>query len=29
VFEKSSHLPHVEDRERYLQVVDDWLRAHD
>ncbi len=28
-FEESSHTPHVEERERYLQVVDDWLAAHD
>jgi L-proline amide hydrolase len=29
VFEDSSHLPHVEERERYMQVVGDWLRRHD
>ena len=29
VFEESSHMPHVEERERYLQVVGDWLAAHD
>jgi L-proline amide hydrolase len=29
VFEDSSHLPHVEERERYMQVVGDWLRAQD
>jgi len=29
VFEESSHMPHVEERERYMQVVGDWLRAHD
>jgi L-proline amide hydrolase len=28
-FEDSSHLPHVEERERYLQVVGDWLAQHD
>ena len=27
-FEESSHMPHVEERERYLQVVGDWLAAH-
>ncbi len=29
VFEKSSHLPHVEEPERYLQVVGAFLDAHD
>ena len=29
LFEESSHMPHVEERERYLQVVGDWLAAHD
>jgi L-proline amide hydrolase len=29
VFEDSSHLPHVEERERYMQVVGDWLARHD
>lgn len=29
IFEESSHLPHVEERERYLQVVGDWLRRND
>jgi L-proline amide hydrolase len=29
VFEDSSHLPHVEERARYMQVVGDWLRVHD
>jgi L-proline amide hydrolase len=29
VFEESSHMPHVEERERYMQVVGDWLRRHD
>ncbi len=29
VFEDSSHLPHVEEEERYLQVVGDFLDAHD
>jgi len=28
-FEESSHLPHVEERERYLQVVGDWLARYD
>jgi len=28
-FEESSHMPHVEERERYMQVVGDWLAAHD
>jgi L-proline amide hydrolase len=28
-FEESSHLPHVEERERYMQVVGDWLAQHD
>jgi L-proline amide hydrolase len=29
VFENSSHMPHVEERERYMQVVGDWLARHD
>jgi L-proline amide hydrolase len=29
VFEESSHLPHVEERDRYMQVVGDWLARHD
>jgi len=29
VFEDSSHTPHVEERERYMQVVGDWLARHD
>ena len=29
VFEESSHMPHVEERERYMRVVGDWLQAHD
>ena len=29
VFEDSSHMPHVEERERYMDVVGEWLRAHD
>jgi L-proline amide hydrolase len=29
VFEESSHMPHVEERERYMQVVGDWLAVHD
>jgi L-proline amide hydrolase len=28
-FEDSSHMPHVEERERFLQVVGDWLARHD
>ena len=28
-FEQSSHMPHVEERERYMQVVGDFLAAHD
>ena len=27
VFEESSHMPHHEERERYMHVVGDWLRA--
>ena len=29
VFEESSHMPHVEERARYMQVVGDWLATHD
>ncbi len=29
LFEESSHLPHVEETERFLQVVGDFLRRHD
>jgi L-proline amide hydrolase len=29
VFEQSSHMPHWEERERYMRVVSDWLRRHD
>src|SRR3954466_7203557 len=29
VFEESSHMPHVEERERYMRVVGEWLRRHD
>ena len=29
LFEASSHMPHVEERERYMQVVGDWLDRHD
>jgi L-proline amide hydrolase len=29
LFEESSHTPHVEERERYMQVVGDWLARHD
>ena len=29
LFEESSHCPHVEERERYMQVVGDWLARHD
>jgi len=28
-FEHSSHMPHVEERERYMQVVGDWLAQND
>jgi L-proline amide hydrolase len=29
VFEESSHLPHVEEEQRYLQVVGDFLDTCD
>lgn len=29
LFEDSSHMPHVEEREKYMQVVGDWLARHD
>jgi L-proline amide hydrolase len=29
VFDESSHSPHVEERERYMQVVGEFLAAHD
>jgi L-proline amide hydrolase len=29
VFEESSHMPHVEERERFMRVVGDWLARHD
>ncbi len=29
VFEESSHMPHVEERARYMQVVGDWLTRCD
>jgi|SRR5579862_35946 len=29
IFEQSSHTPHVEERAHYMQVVGDWLAAHD
>jgi L-proline amide hydrolase len=29
VFEESSHMPHVEERERFMQVVGDWLARND
>jgi L-proline amide hydrolase len=29
IFEDSSHMPHVEERERYMDVVGDWLARHD
>lgn len=29
IFEKSSHSPHLEDTERYLRVVDDFLARAD
>jgi L-proline amide hydrolase len=28
-FEESSHMPHVEERQRYMQVVGAWLARHD
>jgi L-proline amide hydrolase len=28
-FEESSHMPHVEERNRYMKVVGDWLALHD
>jgi L-proline amide hydrolase len=29
LFEESSHVPHMEERERYMQVVGEWLARHD
>jgi L-proline amide hydrolase len=29
LFEDSAHMPHVEEPERYVSVVGDWLRRHD
>jgi hypothetical protein len=29
VFEASSHMPHVEEREEYMRVVGEWLARHD
>jgi L-proline amide hydrolase len=29
LFDDSSHSPHVEERERYMQVVGEWLASHD
>jgi L-proline amide hydrolase len=29
LFEDSSHMPHVEERERYMRVVGAWLARHD
>jgi L-proline amide hydrolase len=29
LFADSSHMPHVEERERYMQVVGEWLARHD
>lgn len=29
LFEDSSHMPHVEEREKYMAVVSEWLGAHD
>jgi L-proline amide hydrolase len=29
LFEESSHMPHIEERERYMQVVGEWLARHD
>jgi L-proline amide hydrolase len=28
-FDDSSHMPHVEERDRYMRVVGDWLARHD
>jgi L-proline amide hydrolase len=29
MFEESSHMPHVEEPERFQQVVADWMKRHD
>ena len=29
LFEESSHMPHVEETDRYMQVVEDWLTEND
>ena len=29
LFDELSHTPHVEERERYMQVVGEWLARHD
>ena len=29
LLDESSHTPHLEERERYMQVVGDWLARHD
>ena len=29
LFEESSHMPHIEERERYMEVVGSWLGQHD
>jgi len=29
LFEDSSHMPHVEEPQRYLEVVGGWLARHD
>jgi pimeloyl-ACP methyl ester carboxylesterase len=29
LFEESSHTPFIEERERYMQVVGDWLAQND
>jgi L-proline amide hydrolase len=29
LLEESSHLPHVEERERYMEIVGEWLARHD
>ena len=29
LFDESSHTPHLEERERYMQVVGDWLARHE
>jgi hypothetical protein len=29
LFDESSRMPHLEERERYMQIVDEWLARHD